>query len=164
MNALATITRQDARAEHNGRAAAPIVAAVDGAPASRRAVEEAVALAAKLDAPLAFVHVRRGPAGYLGEPVYQRQLTKEIARAHRAVDRALRVAEGAGVDAEAEILEGSPRRRIVEFARDRGAQLVVVGSRRRRLRRSVARAVARDADRAVVVAAPSASRLAVGAA
>jgi nucleotide-binding universal stress UspA family protein len=96
--------------------------------------------------------------------VAQRRLTQEVARAHRALRGPLRVAEACGVQAEAEILEGSPRRRIVEFARDRSAQLVVVGSRRRRLRRSVARAVARDADRAVVVAPPRASRLAVGAA
>jgi nucleotide-binding universal stress UspA family protein len=131
---------------------APLVAAVDASSASDVAVAEAVALAAALDAPLVFVHVRRGPAGLLGEPVYQQRLSKAMRRARRVLDRALSVAEGAGVEAEAEILEGSPRRRITEFARDRGAQLVVVGSRRRRLARSVAGAVARAADRPVVVA------------
>jgi nucleotide-binding universal stress UspA family protein len=68
------------------------------------------------------------------------------------LDRALQIANTAEVEAEAEILEGSPGQRIVEFARDRSAQLVVVGSRRRRFGPSVARTVIRAADRPVVVA------------
>jgi nucleotide-binding universal stress UspA family protein len=77
------------------------------------------------------------------------------------LDRALRVADVAEVEADAEILEGSPRRRIVEFARDRGAQLIVVGTRRRQFGRSVACGVARVADRPVLVATPLSSRLAL---
>jgi nucleotide-binding universal stress UspA family protein len=62
------------------------------------------------------------------------------------------IAERAGVPATAEEIAGDPARRVVEFARLRGARLVVLGSRRRRLRRSVARDVIRSADRPVVVA------------
>ena len=130
----------------------PIVAAVDGSTASRTAISEAVRLAGELVAPIVFVYVRRGPAGFFGAPVYQRRLTKEMARAGRALDRALAVADSAGVPAEGEILEGSPRRRISEFARDRGARLIVVGSRRRKLRRSVSTGVIRTAGRPVIVA------------
>jgi nucleotide-binding universal stress UspA family protein len=132
---------------------APIIAAVDDSAASAAAVDEAVSLAAELDVPLVFAYVRRGPAEVFGGPVYKRRLAREMKRARRVLDRALRIANVAEIGAEAEILEGSPRRRIVEFARDRGAQLVVVGSQRPRLRRSVARAVARAVDRPVVVAA-----------
>ena len=46
---------------------------------------------------------------------------------------------------------GNPARRVVEFARLRGARLVVLGSRRSRLGRSVSRNVIRDADRPVLV-------------
>jgi nucleotide-binding universal stress UspA family protein len=141
---------------------APIVAAVDGSAASRAAVDEAVRLAAELDARLVFVHVRRGPAAVFADPVYQRRLTKEMARARHVLDRALAVAARAGVPAEAEILEGSPRRRIAEFARDRGARLVVVGSRKRKFGRSVSSGVVRAAERPVVVAR-DVSRLAVAA-
>jgi nucleotide-binding universal stress UspA family protein len=140
-------------AQVDTRPGSPIIAAVDDSAASRAAVDDAVSLAAELDVPLVFVHVRRGPAEVFGGPVYKRRLVEEMERARRVLARALRVADVAGVSAEAEILEGPPRRRIVEFARDRGAQLVVVGSQRPRLRRSVARAVARSADRPVVVAA-----------
>jgi nucleotide-binding universal stress UspA family protein len=131
---------------------APIVAAVDGSPASTVAVETAVNLAGELDAPIVFVYVRRGPAGFLGVPVYQRRLTKEMARGRGVLDEALEAAAAAGVDAESEILEGAPRRRIAEFARSRGARFVVVGSRRRKVGRSVSRGVARVAGRPVVVA------------
>jgi nucleotide-binding universal stress UspA family protein len=130
----------------------PIVAAVDGSGASRAPIGEAVRLAGELSAPIAFVYVRRGPAGFFGAPVYQRRLTKEMARARRALDRALAVANGAGVQAEGAILEGSPRRRITEFARDRGARLIVVGSRGRKLRQSVSTAVIRAAECPVIVA------------
>jgi nucleotide-binding universal stress UspA family protein len=135
-----------------GQSVPPIVAAVDGSAASRAAIGEAVRLATELNAPIVFVSVRRGPAAFFGAPVYQRRLTKEITRARRVLDRALAVAEKAGVLAEAEILEGSPRRRIPEFARDRGARLIVVGSRGRKLRQSVSRAVIRAAEPPVIVA------------
>jgi nucleotide-binding universal stress UspA family protein len=78
------------------------------------------------------------------------------------LDGALTTAADAGVDAEAEILEGSPRRRIAEFAKDRGAQLVVLGSRRHKFGRSVSSGVARAADRPVVVT-PAVMRLAAAA-
>ena len=152
-----------ASAEREDRAVEPIVAAVDASAASRAAAEEAVALAAELDAPLVFAYVRRAPPGVFGRPVYQQRLTTENGRARRVLDRALHIADSAEVDAEAEILEGSPGQRIVEFARDRGAQLVVIGSRRRRFGPSVSRAVTRAADRPVVVAAPRTSRLALAA-
>jgi nucleotide-binding universal stress UspA family protein len=157
MTAVAPPIRSDAPAHADqGQAApsfaAPIVAAVDRSAASRAAVETAVRLGAELDAPLVFVYVRPGPPGFLGEPVYQLRLTAAMARARRVLARALRAASRAGVAAEAEILEGSPRRRILEFARERGARLVVVGRRRRRLGRSVSRAVVRAARRPVVVA------------
>jgi nucleotide-binding universal stress UspA family protein len=131
---------------------APIVAAVDSSGASRAAIARAIRLAPEFDAPIVFVYVRRGPAGFFGAPVYQRRLTSEMALARRVLDSALAVAADAGVRADAEIIEGSPRRRIPEFARDRQARLVVVGSRNLRLGRSVSSAVVREAGRPVVVA------------
>jgi nucleotide-binding universal stress UspA family protein len=154
MSALATrprpkLAKDDLLSERN---VAPIVAAVDGSAASRAAIGEAVRLAVELSAPIVFVYVRRGPAGVFGAPVYQRRLTTEMARARRVLDRALAVADSAGVPAEGEILEGSPRRRISEFARDRSARLIVVGSRARKLGQSVSTGVIRSAGRPVIVA------------
>jgi nucleotide-binding universal stress UspA family protein len=156
MSALATSPHpksamNDSRV-HSEQNVPPIVATVEGSTASRTAIGEAVRLAVELVAPVVFVYVRRGPAGFFGTPVYQRRLTKEMARARRALDRALAVADSAGAPAEGEILEGSPKRRISEFARDRGARLIVVGSRRRKLGRSVSTGVIRTAGRPVIVA------------
>ena len=131
---------------------APIVVAVDQSPASRAAIAEAVSLGRELDAPLVFAYVRRGPAAFFGEPVYQERLTRAMARARKVLDRAVDVAARAGVHAEGTILEGPPRKRISEFARERNARLVVVGSRKRRLGPSVSSAIVRAAGRPVVVA------------
>jgi nucleotide-binding universal stress UspA family protein len=158
MTAVATTSRAQtlARVDQHGlpppERTAPIVAAIDGSAASTAAVEAAVRLGAELGAPVVFVYVRRGPAGFFGGPVYQRRLTAAMARARRALDDAQRAATRAGVVAEGEILEGSPRRRILEIARHRGARLVVVGRRGRKLGRRVSRAVARSAAQPVVVA------------
>jgi nucleotide-binding universal stress UspA family protein len=130
----------------------PIVAAIDESSASKGVVETAVKLAAELNASLVFVYVRRGPPGFLGRPFFQRSLTAKMTRARRSVDRALRVAAQAGVDAEGEILEGAPRKRILQLASDRDARLIVVGSRRRRFSRNVSRGVLRAAEWPVVVA------------
>jgi nucleotide-binding universal stress UspA family protein len=135
----------------NQNGVAPLMAAVDGSPESTAAVATAVSLARELAAPIVFVYVRRGPAGVLGAPEYQRRLTASMARGRRVLKAALEAAAAAGVNAEGEILEGSPRRRIADFARDRGARLVVLGSRRRKFGRSVSRGVARTAGRPVVV-------------
>lgn len=131
----------------------PIVAGVDGSAASRAAVDEAVHLAGELEAPVVFVHVRRRPGSFLGSPFYERRLAAEAAHARDVLDEALAVAGYAGVPADSEVLEGSPRLRIAEFARDRGARLIVVGSRRYKLGRGVSTGVIRAAGRPVIVAA-----------
>ena len=156
MSALATRPRpklaKDESPLLSERNGTPIVAAVDGSAASRAAIGEAIRLAGELSAPIVFVYVRRGPAGVFGAPVYQRRLTTEMARARRVLDMALAAADSGGVPAEGEILEGSPRRRISEFARDRSARLIVVGDRVRRLGQSVSTGVIRSAGRPVIVA------------
>jgi nucleotide-binding universal stress UspA family protein len=132
--------------------AAPIVVAVDDTRAAVAAAEAGVRLARDLAAPLVFVYVRRGPSSALGKPYYQRRLDSEMRAGRRALDDALAIAERAGVPATGEEIAGNPARRVVEFARLRCARLVVLGSRRRRLGRSVSRDVIRSADRPVVVA------------
>jgi nucleotide-binding universal stress UspA family protein len=132
--------------------AAPIVAAVDRSDAGSAAAAAAARLANELEAPLVFVFVRRGPSGLFGGPAYQRRLENELATARRALDRAHAAARREGIIADEEVLEGRPARRVLELAKHRGARMIVVGSRRRRLGPSVSRAVIRAADRPVVVA------------
>jgi nucleotide-binding universal stress UspA family protein len=132
---------------------APIVAAVDASASGVAAAREAIPIAQRLAAPVVFVYVRSGPSPVLGEPYYQRRLDAETFAAKRALAEALAAAEAAGVAATGEVLDGAPARRLIEFARLRGARMVVLGPRRRRrFRRSVSRKVIGAADRPVLVA------------
>jgi nucleotide-binding universal stress UspA family protein len=130
----------------------PVVVAVDDSSAAEAAVRDGVRLASDLAAPVVFVYVRRGPSAALGEPYYQRRLDAEMRIGDNALDAALAAASRARVSASGEQLHGTPARRLTEFARLRGARSIVVGARRRRLGRSVSRAVIRRADRPVLVA------------
>jgi nucleotide-binding universal stress UspA family protein len=143
---------EDRSAASRERDGDPVVAAVDASASGAAAARTAISLARRLAAPVVFVYVRRGPSSLLGEPYYQRRLDAEMAVADRALGAALAAAERAGVLASSEELDGPPARRLVEFARLRGARLVVLGSRRQRLRRSVSRGVIQAADRPVLVA------------
>lgn len=98
----------------------------------------------------------RPPIGLLGEPDYQEKLTEQMAYAQAAVDRGQALAGREGCDADAEILEGNPRDRVVELARARSAPMIVVGSRglgavTGALLGSVSSAIIHRADRPVLV-------------
>ena len=132
---------------------APVIAAVDGSSTGLDSARTGARLARALGAPLVLAYVRKGPPAWLGDPYFQRRLDAEVNAAHRALDAASAVAEREGVAAGTVILEGSPARRIREFANHRGARFVVVGSRRRRFTQSVSARVVRQSPRPVVVAA-----------
>ena len=131
--------------------ARPVVVAVDDSSAAEAAVRDGVRLAGELAAPVVFVYVRRGPSDAIGEPYHQRRLDAEMRIGDRVIADGIAAARRAGVPASGEQLHGTPARRLEEFARLRGAQFIVVGARRRRLGRSVSRAVIRRADRPVLV-------------
>ena len=120
----------------------PVIAAVDGSAGGRAATADAIASARDLGAAVLFVHVRRGPSAVWGRPFYQRRLTRAMRKSRDALGAAAAQARTAGIEAQTEILEGPPARRIAELARSRNAQLVIVGPRRRRPRASVFRRVA----------------------
>jgi nucleotide-binding universal stress UspA family protein len=153
---MTTATDQHRTLEDHSKPA-PVVVGIDESRAAAVAARDAVRLAHELAAPLVFVYVRRGPSSALGEPYHQRRLDAEMRAGRRAVNDALAYAERAGVPATGEELAGNPARRVVEFARMRGARLVVLGSRRRRLGRSVSRDVIRSADRPVLVSGRTAA-------
>jgi nucleotide-binding universal stress UspA family protein len=134
-----------------------ILIATDGAHGSDAAVDEGLDLASTLGAEVLFVTVRQPGSASFGFPSYAYAETPEEDGSRAAADAALEEAHRAGVEAEAAILEGVPAHAIVELARERDVDLIVLGSRGRgafagALLGSVSRAVARDADRPVLIA------------
>jgi nucleotide-binding universal stress UspA family protein len=138
-----------------------ILIATDGSAGGHEAVEYGLDLARSSHSSATVIYVRRAPRPLVGDPFYGRELSEELRRANDAVDHALRAAADKGVGADAEILEGDPATQIIEFARLRDADLIVVGSRNRgpllaALLGSVSREVLTHADRPVLVAHGSA--------
>jgi nucleotide-binding universal stress UspA family protein len=134
-----------------------LIVGVDGSDGSQAAVDEAINLAGDLDATVTFVFVRRPPSGWLGDPYYQRALTGDLAQARLAAAVAVEKATMAGIEADAEILEGDPANELVSLADNRDADMIVVGSRgygalAGAVLGSVSRSVSQHANRPVVVA------------
>jgi nucleotide-binding universal stress UspA family protein len=134
-----------------------LIVGVDGSEGSRAAVDEAIDLADALDATVTFAFVRKPPSGWLGNPYYQRALTGDLAKARFDVANAVETATRAGIEADAEILEGDPANELVSLADNRDADLIVVGSRGHgalagAVLGSVSQSVSQHANRTVVVA------------
>ena len=140
-----------------------ILVATDGSENGRPALDEAIELAAAAGAGLTVVYVRHAPLPMIGQPYYRRSLSAESCRANETSAIALVAAHTAGVEAEAVVLEGDAAEQILELARIRDVDLIVVGSRGLGamagvLLGSVSRTVVRDADRPVLVATRRAAR------
>lgn len=140
-----------------------ILVATDGSENARYAVDQALELARACEAKLLITYVRHAPLPVLGEPVFQRSLSRELRQAQEATRTAAELARGAGIEAEVEILEGNAGAHILELARSRDVDLVVVGSRglgtvAGALLGSVSREIVHHADRPVLVATRRADR------
>lgn len=140
-----------------------ILVATDGSESAEQAVSQAIELAGSTGAKLVVAYVRNAPLPVLGEPVYQRSLSIELRLAQETTALAATRACAVGVDVEIEVVEGDAAKCILELARVRDVDLIVVGSRGRgplagTLLGSVSREVLRHADRPVLVAARRAAR------
>jgi nucleotide-binding universal stress UspA family protein len=134
-----------------------ILIATDGSAGAREAVEYGLDLARTGKASATVLCVRRAPRPFVGDPFYQREISEALHVAEDAADHARRVAADLGVEVDVAILEGDPAAQIIELARLRDADLIVLGSRNRgpvaaALLGSVSKDVVTHADRPVLVA------------
>src|SRR4029453_8001894 len=105
-----------------------ILIATDGSDFAGEALEQGLAIAAELGAVATVLYVRQPPSPYLGEPYYQDVLTEEARRKHAVLDDAKRHAGLHDVDVEYEVRGGEAVEEIVNLARSRDADLIVLCS------------------------------------
>lgn len=133
-----------------------ILIATDGSAGAQLAVEDGLDLAEQTGAAVLFVAVHRPPLPVFGDPYWQRAVSNELARVRPALKKAVEAAEARGIRAEYDLLEGDAADRILEIARSRDVDLIVIGSRglgavASAIVGSVSKRVLRDADRPVLV-------------
>ena len=140
-----------------------LIVGIDGSDGARAAVEEAVELAAQLQATVTFVYALSAPRSFVGDPLYQYVISDELEYGRTALAEAADLAEATGVEAKTEIVEGDATEGLLVLARARDADLIVVGSRglgsiRGALLGSVSRAITKHADPPVLVVKREAAR------
>jgi nucleotide-binding universal stress UspA family protein len=133
-----------------------LVIATDGSDDSRAAIESGIELARAAGAATSVVYVRPAPRRVIGDKLHERRVEAEVLAAWTAIDEAVEHAADVGVEMEAEVLEGEAGEQILQLARERQADLIVVGSRGlgpvgRAVHGSVSHSVVHDADRPVLV-------------
>jgi nucleotide-binding universal stress UspA family protein len=129
----------------------PVVAAYDGSPDSLRAARHGAALAVRLGRELVLVHVAAPDAD---DARADAQLSREL-------NDALAVIRPAPLNASIAIANGDPAERLSELAHERGAALLVLGTRGRgavtsALLGSVSAAVVRRGGQPTVLVGPEA--------
>ena len=110
----------------------PILLATDGSPSAEDATREALELASALGAPLvvtAVEHVTAPAYGYYGYAEVYSELRKgEHEHARQVLDEVGARATALGIECETVPLEGIVVEEICKLAKEREAQLVVVGA------------------------------------
>ena len=139
-----------------------ILIATDGSVGAQAAVDEGLDFAKETGATVLFVAIRQPTNPVLGDPYWQQSLSNELARLRPALQTAVAKAESRGIHADYDLLEGDPGERILELARSRDVDLIVIGSRglgaaASVILGSVSKRVLHDADRPVLVVNESAA-------
>jgi nucleotide-binding universal stress UspA family protein len=105
-----------------------VLCAVDFSEASARALRNAVHLARSFEARLTILHVLEAVPAWLGGMFVGEYRDAELADARSRLTNLLLSIDHEGVSTETLVLRGKPASCIVETARDRDVQLIIMGS------------------------------------
>lgn len=106
-----------------------ILVATDGSSHAERALEYARDLALTCGSKVVVVNAFELIPGFVGEPMLGDLMAHHVMVSRRIAERAAETLEDAGLEVEAEILQGPPARAILGVAEGCGADVIVMGSR-----------------------------------
>jgi nucleotide-binding universal stress UspA family protein len=106
-----------------------ILLAVDGSDHAIRAAEIAAELVRSMKAELRIVVVYDPIPPYLGEPNLQNAINARLAEAQKILDRAVEAVGDVPEEIHTGIIEGNSAEAIIEVAKTRESDLIVMGSR-----------------------------------
>jgi len=107
-----------------------IVLAVDGSEHAAHAAKVAAALAHCMKpAELRIVIAYDPIPSYLGEPNLQIAIDARLDEAKKILDETVRLVGNSEIDVHTEVLEGNPAEAIIEVAKTRHSNIIVMGSR-----------------------------------
>ncbi len=106
-----------------------IVVAIDGSKHSYRTLEYAKQLAGQPDAVIWLVHAFPHTSDLLGYDEYEKLIARREGRGQKILDEARRILGETEGEVWEELLEGPPAEAILNVAKARRADLIIVGSR-----------------------------------
>ena len=106
-----------------------ILLGVDGSEHSFRAAEKAAALAVCMEAELRIVVAHPTVPAYLGEPNFQDAIVARLKESKEIMENALKIVGEIPGGVHTEILEGSAAEVVLNVAKVRHSDLIVLGSR-----------------------------------
>lgn len=106
-----------------------ILLAVDGSEHALRAAKVAADLARCMKAELRIVVVYAPIPSYLGEPNLQRAINSRLDEAQAILQKAVEAVGDIPAEIHTELLEGDAAEAIIEVAKTRSSDLIVMGSR-----------------------------------
>lgn len=109
-----------------------LLVAYDGSEQSIRALKTGIEMARSWNATLEVVHVFDIPMLIVGEAMIPPPVENSVAIAQEADNLAAEaqsILSAAGMQAEVTVLQGDPGRRIIETAKEKQTDLIIIGSR-----------------------------------
>ncbi len=103
----------------------------DGSSHSLRATQYAIKMAKRLEASILLIHCHKPFPVTLGEPYLQKAITKRLEHSDQLLQAHRDLIQGAGIEFEDRILEGSPGSMIAEAATIEKCEMIIMGSRGR---------------------------------